>query len=194
MYKLPTYITDNNFDQTQLNEILNTGEVDNNIDNYNNLLLSADKVTEESDVGNYLITVPTRKRKPIPQQVETFYDVQFAELIEESEIAAAAADDELYPNIEEEVYDGIGEEQLLQSQIDELSETLDKEIEDAVRFKEDAAQTFEASRNLIIGQRIASGEGNSHEDFSDTFPFLPLTVEQKLTDSSQGEKFPFMGG
>ena len=194
MYKLPTYITDNDFNQTQLSKALTTGEVDNTIDVYNNLFLSTDEVTQESDLGEYLIAVPTKKRKNIPEQVETFYDVQFSELTDFIAEAEDSAEGDLFPEIEEEVSDGISEEQLLRAQIDELSDALDEEIEKGVRFKENAAESFEASKSIIISQRIASGEGTSHEDFGDTFPFLPKTEQQKLTDTSQVEKFPFMSG
>ena len=194
MYKLPTYITDNDFDQTQLKEVLTSGKVENNIDSYNNLFLSIDEVSQKSKLGDYLIAVPTTKRKTIPQQVETFYDIQFSELTDFIVTDEDSLANDSFPEIEEEVSDGIGEEQLLQAQIDELSNALDEEIEKSVRFKETAAETFEASKSIIVSQRIASGEGNSHEDFSDTFPFLPISEQQKLTDTPQAEKFPFMGG
>lgn len=193
MYEFPDYISKESFNQTELNEAIKTGKFDNTVDSYNNLVIKIDDVTPDSKVGDYLIAVPTEKRKQIPQQIETFYDTTVGEFpdVEQDDIDEVAATE--LASVVDDVEDDINEQKLLQSQIDELSEKLDEEIDKAVRFKEDASQTFSASRDLIISQRISAGEGNSPNDFSDTFPFLPLTEEEKLNDNLPREQFPFMG-
>jgi regulator of replication initiation timing len=193
MFEFPDYISKQGFNQTELTEAIKLGAFDNQRDSYNNLVIKSDEVTQDSKVGDYLIAIPTEKRKQIPQQVETFYDTTIGEFsdIESDELDEVTTTE--LTTIVDEVEESIEEQQLLQSQIDELSEKLDEEIDKAVRFKEDASQTFAASRDLIVSQRIKSGEGDSPNDFSDTFPFLPLTEAEKLNDDLPREQFPFMG-
>ena len=194
MYKLPEYIETQEFNQTELEESLKSGAFNNQRDARKNLIVKLDDPTFESSVGDYLVGIRTEKRKQIPQQIETFYDTTI------SEFPDAQVEDETDPaqstelsELLDEVESDIDEQKLLQSQIDELSEKLDEEIDKSVRFKEDAVQTFQASRDLIISQRIAAGEGQSPSDFSETFPFLPLSSAEKLSDDLPREGFPFMG-
>ena len=195
MYKLPEYISEEAFNQTELESGLQLGKFNNQRDGFNNLIIKFDAVTPDSSVGDYLVGVPTEKRKQIPQQIETFYDTtisEFPDATQDSDTSDITQASEIN-SVVEEVEAGIEEQQLLQSQIDELSEKLDEEIDKSVRFKEDASQTFAASRDLIVSQRIASGEGSSPADFADTFPFLPLNETAKLNDNLPREGFPFMG-
>ena len=174
MYKLPEYITSESFNQTELEAALKSGEFNNQRDGFNNLIIKFDAVTTESSVGDYLVGVSTKKRKQIPQQIETFYDTsisEFPDAEQPGEITLSQTTE--VDSVVDEVESNIEEQQLLQSQIDELSEKLDEQIDKSVRFKEDASQTFAASRDLIVSQRIAQGEGASPADFADTFPFLP---------------------
>jgi len=194
MYKLPEYIEAHEFNQSELDESLKSGKFNNQRDAMNNLIVKFGDPAEGSNVGDYLIGVPTQKRKQIPQQIETFYDTSI------SEFPDAQGDGTEDPtqtsellDVLDEVEENIDEQKLLQSQIDELSEKLDEEIDKSVRFKEDAVQTFNASRDIIITQRIAAGEGNSPSDFSEVFPFLPLTSTEKLSNDLPRESFPFMG-
>tara|TARA_Y100001933_G_scaffold265167_1_gene336279 strand:+ start:1265 stop:1849 length:585 start_codon:yes stop_codon:yes gene_type:complete len=193
MYEFPDYISKESFNQAELDVAIKTGAFENTRDSYNNLVVKIDEVTQDSKVGDYLIAIPTEKRKQIPEQVETFYDTTVGEFsdVEQNEVDEVVATE--LNSVVDDVEDDITEQKLLQSQIDELSEKLDEEIDKAVRFKEEASQTFSASRDLIVSQRISAGEGSSPNDFSDTFPFLPLTESEKLNDNLPREQFPFMG-
>ena len=193
MYQLPEYLTENQFNQEKLMKVLSSGELAKKVDNFNNLIISLDDVTEETDLTEHLLLIPTERRKNIPAQVETYYDMEVSEFTDS--IAVEGEDEEVvtYDEIEEEVESQLQEEQLLQAQIDELSDKLDEEMSRNVRFREEAAQTYEAARSTIVSQRIIAGEGNTPSDFSQTFPFLPLTAEEKQAEYPQIEKFPFMG-
>ena len=85
-------------------------------------------------------------------------------------------------------------EQTLRTQIDELSNRLDEEIGNSVKLKEDASETFTGpAKDIIVSQRIVSpGEGNAPSEFSDVFPFLPKSAEERQNEGV--DPFPFMGG
>lgn len=192
MNEFPSYISDKNFNQTELSNFLSKGEIKNERDQFGNLIIKTEDITTDSSVGDYLIAVPTTKKKLIEEQVETFYntDIGEFEVIEdttsEDEDLIQTEDVTLIDEVEEE----ITEQKLLQAQIQELSERLDEELEKSVKFSEDANETFRASKDIIISQRIAAGEGTSPNDFSDQFPFLPLSQEEQ--EAPRGiESFPF---
>ena len=159
--------------------------------NYN---LSFDQVTNESQLGNYLVSIPIEKTQQRQEQVTTFYNTEFEEF---TTIEGVDKDDDvgsLYADVVDREQDRIEEEQLLQAQIDELSNILDKEMERGVKFKEEASEMYTASKDLIISQRIKNGEGTAKSDFSEKFPFLPLTAEQIENNSDGGvDQFPFLG-
>ena len=138
--------------------------------------------------------IPTEKRKAIPPQLETYVPTvvtDFAGDIASNPDEDVQLLDEL-ENLEEEMDNMITSEQMLQAQIDELSNRLDTEISNSVKVKEDSAETYSAAKDIIVSQRIASGEGNSPQEFSDVFPFLPISAEEKANQVP--DPLPFMGG
>ena len=189
----PSYIADKNFNQSDLNSFIKTGDIENERDSFGNIFIKTENETQESDLGDYYISVPLGKKKLIPEQIDTFYNTQINEFATIKNVDGSddsqlleTEDLTLLADVEAE----IDEQKLLQAQIDELSNKLDEEMEKTVKFTEDANETFRASKDIIISQRIAAGEGISPDDFSDVFPFLPLSEEEKNKPPSI-ESFPF---
>lgn len=193
MYKLPKYISEEEFNKESIQEMLNSGEVGSNVDATGNYNLSFDKVTDESQLGNYLVSIPIEKTQQRQEQVTTFYNTEFEEFTTVEGVDRDEDVGSLYADVVDREQDRIEEEQLLQAQIDELSGILDKEMERSVKFKEDASEMYTASKDLIISQRIKNGEGTAKSDFSAKFPFLPLTAEQLENGGDGGvDQFPFL--
>lgn len=194
MYNLPKYISEENFNKEELENLLKTGNIVNNVDSAGNYNISFDDITEESKIGDYLVGVPVEKTVQKQDQVETFFSVDFEEFTSVEGVDTEDDISDLYSEIEQEQENRIEEEQLLQAQIDELSSILDKEMERNVKFKEEASEMYTATKDLIISQRIQNGEGKSKDDFSPKFPFLPLTQDQVEEGMSLDvDQFPFLG-
>lgn len=194
MRKLPEYLKQEDFNQTELQKLLTAGELDNNIDSFNTISFSIEDTSPDSKLSDYILLIPTEKRKPIPPQVETYVPTQvtdYANDVATNQDEDVEILDEL-GDVNEQMDEMLSSERALQAQIDELSNRLDTEISNSVKLKEDSAETFSAAKDIIVSQRIAAGEGNSPQDFSDTFPFLPITAEEK--NNQPPEPFPFMGG
>ena len=195
MNNLPTYLKESKFDQQKLKKLLTEGELDRSEDNFGVLNFNLNEETSESKLEEHLLLIPMEKLPIIPPQVETYAAtdvIEYADDVEEIEEVLPEDDEEL-SSIEEDLEDAISNEQMLQAQIDELSSTLDEEMSKNVKFREDSAEMYLAARDTIISQRIASGEGNSADDFQDVFPFLPKTSEEKEKSLDRIENFPFLG-
>lgn len=197
MYRLPEYITEYKFNQEKLNEIFQSGAITNTYDTFDNLILSTDSQDGEIDSPEkFLILVETEKSEYDPNAVEEFGDVEFSEFTDTASQVESTKSSPLissvYEDIESDVANQLGQENILQTQIDELSNMLESEADKNVKFQEDAEMNFRAAKGLIIKQRIAAGEGEVETDFSDSFPFLPLTGEQKETGETGVETSPFM--
>jgi hypothetical protein len=135
-----------------------------------------------------------RKKSLKNTQLELFMDTQLSEFADQVATDDNNLDDETLPvvdlseEIDEEIKSQIDQENILQTQLTELSDILDSEIEKSVQFQEKSSENFAAARDLIISQRISLGEGNVPADFSDQFPFLPL----RETEEGGNDTFPFM--
>lgn len=203
---LPEYITKYNFSQDTIQQAFHEKQLPSEVDNFNNLLLSSDINKEEiQDIEKYLLYVPLQKKAYFKDQVENFYDTEFTEFmdVEASHSAAelansATIDQEMLEEINEEISDQLISDEIYQKQIDEMSNALEKEIEKNVKFREDANQNFSSSRDLIVSQRIQLNQGISDSDFSEKFPFFPLSeidndAELQL-ETESADQFPYMGG
>ena len=194
MRKLPEYLKQESFNQTELKKLLTAGDLDNNIDSFNTISFSIEDTTPDSKLSDYILLIPTEKRKAIPPQVETYVPTEVTDYATD---VANKQDEEVeildgLENVEEQMNDMLSSEQALQAQINELSNRLDTEISTSVKQKEDSAETYSAAKDIIVSQRIAAGEGNSPQDFSDVFPFLPTIAEEKAKQLP--DPLPFMGG
>jgi hypothetical protein len=149
----------------------------------------------ETKMGEHFLYVPMEKLNIIEEQVETYTAtevIEYAADVEVIEEVDIETDEELL-SIEDEISEAISNEQLMQTQIDELGMKLDEEMAKNVKFREDSAEMYLAARDTIITQRINAGEGNSTNDFHDVFPFLPKTSVEKEKQAEKIESFPFMG-
>jgi hypothetical protein len=193
----PTYITAYDFNQESYDEFIKTPNDGSQLDEYSNLILSSNSDDLDIvEVDKFLIKVTPRKNMFDQVQVENFFDTRVSEFTDtESDPENTSTDEELVvefaDEIEDELGDQLAQEQILQSQIDELSDTLDTEIERGVKFQENASENFSASKDLIISQRISLGQGTTDTDFSEKFPFLPKS-EDEVEETA--DSFPFMSG
>lgn len=191
---LPKFIQESNYSQTKLQELL-SGEISRNIDSLGTMSFNLNDANSETKMGEHFLYVPMEKLNIIEEQVETYTAtevIEYAADVEVIEEVDIETDEELL-SIEDEISEAISNEQLMQTQIDELGMKLDEEMAKNVKFREDSAEMYLAAKDTIITQRINAGEGNSANDFHDVFPFLPKTSEEKEKQAEKIESFPFMG-
>ena len=191
----PTYLTAYDFNQQSLDEFIRHTEPKSQLDEYNNLVLNSN-IDDSNivEVDRFLVKMQPRKNMFDQVQIENFFDTKVSEFSDvESSAESTMSDSEIVTEfieeVEEEIGDQLAQEQILKLQINELSDTLEVEIEKGVKFKENATQTYSASKDVIVGQRIQLGQGASASDFSDKFPFLPRSEEESELET---DKFPFM--
>ena len=193
--RFPTYLSAYDFNQESLDEFIRHTESKSQLDEYNNLVLNSN-IDDPNivDVDKFLVKMNPRKNMFDQIQIENFFDTQISEFSDVEQLAETTMSDseivtEFIEEVEEEIGDQLAQEQILQLQISELADTLETEIEKGVKFKEDATQTYSASKDVILGQRIQLGQGATASDFSDKFPFLPRSEEESELET---DKFPFM--
>lgn len=191
---VPKYIEKYDFDQEAYDSFVKSSVDGSQLDEYRNLIMSSN-IDEEgiSDVDQFLWKITPKKNTFSQVQVENFFDTNISEFQDiETNDTANPTDmeiSEFADEIDAELGEQLATEKILQTQLEELSNTLDVEIEKGVKFKEDATETFQAARDLIVSQRISAGEGQTDADFSNKFPFLPLSESE---EEVSGDKFPFM--
>lgn len=190
---IPSYIKQYDFNEKSYQSFVDTPISSNQLDEFNNLILSSN-IDEENieSVEKFLMKVEPRKNTFNSTQVENFFDTTITEFQDSAQASDNALENLLISEFADEVDEEVGEqlanEKILQTQVDEISDTLDKEIQKSVKLKEDASETYQAAKDLIISQRISVGEGKTESDFSNKFPFLPLSESEEDT----GDSFPFM--
>ena len=191
---VPKYIEKYDFDQEAYDSFVKSSVDGSQLDEYRNLIMSSN-IDEEGirDVDQFLWKITPKKNTFSQVQVENFFDTNISEFQDiETNDTANSTDveiSEFADEIDSELGEQLATEKILQTQLEELSNTLDVEIEKGVKFKEDATETFQAARDLIVSQRISAGEGQTDADFSNKFPFLPLSESE---EEVSGDKFPFM--
>jgi hypothetical protein len=192
---IPEFLEKYDFDVESYENFISNYESKDSLDKYGNLILSANIEEEKiKDVDKFVMKVFVRKKSLKNTQLELFMDTQLSEFADQVATDDNNLDDETLPvvdlseEIDEEIKSQIDQENILQTQLTELSDILDSEIEKSVQFQEKSSENFAAARDLIISQRISLGEGNVPADFSDQFPFLPL----RETEEGGNDTFPFM--
>jgi len=190
--KLPEFLEKYDFDQESYDAFLKKQTQSPNIDDFGNLILNSNiEDGRIKSVDKYVMKVPANKKALNDTQVELFMDTKISEF---GEVADVESEEEgnmiadFTNEIDEEIKSQLDQENILQTQLGEMSEILDTEIERGVQFQEKSSENFTAARDLIISQRISLGEGTVPSDFNDEFPFLPLTENQER----KNDKFPFI--
>ena len=193
-YVFPGYITKYNFNQEKLDEIFKSRAIENEIDQFNNLILSTEFSDTETidDPEKFLILVETKRMNYDLAAVENFTDTEFTEFESDTATFTDSISTPSYDEIDSDMANQLAQENILQAQIDELSNMVELEANKTVKFQEDAEMNFRAAKGVIVKQRIAAGEGKEEIDFSDAFPFLPLTEEQKLAGETGVENSSVM--
>lgn len=188
----PEFLEKYDFNKKSYSDFLSNNSPENQMDEFGNLVLRAN--IDESDIKDtdkYLIKVKSKKHMIDNSQVELFMDTELSEFKDQAEQPMEQADElisDFSDEVDGEIRTQLENENVLQVQLDEMSDILDKEIEKGVRFQEKSSENFTAAKDVIISQRISLGEGKTESDFSDKFPFLPLNETQEET----GDAFPFM--
>jgi hypothetical protein len=192
--KLPNYVTQLGFEQTHINQFLSTGKLSNEFDSYGNLIMKSviDEIGVSPELGHHLIAIETNKRVYNPAKLKNFIDTEFSEFTDATTLQSSDTEPQHSETIETDVVNQITRENVLQTQLDELSDILDQEKNRGIKEQEDAETNFKASKSVIVQLRIAAGEGNTEADFSDAFPFAPLTPAQLAANQTGIETSPFM--
>lgn len=110
----------------------------------------------------HFLSIPTINYKYDSDKITKFYSAEFSEFIptrsEEIEMVETSNQDEINQLSEEN--------QQLKQQLIVLTEKSDANITDAERM---------AIKDVIIELRIKLGQGLTETDFSENFPYLPIT-------------------
>lgn len=190
---IPEFISKYDFNKSAYDDFLKTKNTRDNLDDYGNIILSAN--IEESnitDVGKFLLKVKASKKLLNDNQVELFMNTELSEYKDQTSQEIDKNEDlisDFTNEIDEEIQSQLDQENILQTQITELSEILDTEIAKNVKFQEKSSENFNAAKDLIIAQRISLGEGKTPSDFSSEFPFLPLSENEEDVNN---DGFPFI--
>ena len=188
----PEFLEKYDFNLESYAEFLSNNNPESQMDEFGNLVLRAnldDPNIQETD--KYIIKVRSKKHMIDNAQVELFMDTELSEFKDQAEDVSTNSDDNISDfgeEVDTEIRTQLENENVLQVQLDEMSDILDTEIEKGVQFQEKSSENFSAAKDVIISQRISLGEGSTADDFSDKFPFLPLNETQEDT----GDAFPFM--
>jgi hypothetical protein len=174
----PEFLDKYDFNLESYANFISNGEPKSQLDEYGNLILNSN-IEEPNliDSDKFIIKVTAKQYKLDQQQVELFMNTELSELVSDFGV-----------DIDTEIRSQLQQETILRTQIDEMSDILDTEIAENVQFQEKSSENFSAAKDLIISQRISLGEGNTSDDFSDKFPFLPLNETQETS----ADVFPFM--
>jgi hypothetical protein len=189
----PEFLDKYDFNLESYANFISNGEPKSQLDEYGNLILNSN-IEEPNliDSDKFIIKVTAKQYKLDQQQVELFMNTELSEFQGQSETINTEQDNELVSDfgvdIDTEIRSQLQQETILRTQIDEMSDILDTEIAENVQFQEKSSENFSAAKDLIISQRISLGEGNTSDDFSDKFPFLPLNETQETS----ADVFPFM--
>jgi hypothetical protein len=175
---LPYYITRFDFDQTELNNLMAGGEVEETVDSTGNQLIKATTNT----VNNCLINIKQTKVELSSDKIEQHYNTEFSEFI----VDAPTKDN---PNIS--ISDDITKisddhhqrESVLETQLDELGKILDNESQRNIKVQELGETNYKATKDLIIDMRIKNGEGTQPSDFMTSFPFAARADVNEPDDS-----------
>ena len=151
---MPEYLKEEDFNQTELQKLLNSGELENDIDSFNTISFSTETTNQDSKLEKLYNAYSDRKTKgDSTHNLKLMYPTvvtDFAGDIASNPDEDVQLLDEL-ENLEEEMDNMITSEQMLQAQIDELSNRLDTEISNTVKEKETAAENiFSSQRHYRI--------------------------------------------
>lgn len=184
--KYPVYITRYEIDQSELSEFVEGVEHKENIDSTGNQIIKTDSDTIE----NCFISIRQVKTEFSKDKIEQNYETNFTEFSD----LVKSEDKSENLSIEDDITDinnaHQNQENILNNQLEELTKILEIETQKNIKFKEDSQQNYLATKNLIIDMRIKNGEGNKPEDFSDAFPFSPLSQEN--TSTTDYNPIPFL--
>ena len=190
----PEFLEKYDFNLESYEEFISKPPTSEHMDDFGNLVLSAN--IDETNIKNlekFIMKVPAKKKLIKHEQIELFMDTEVSEFADQTidETTTKTNEQDIIDfgdEVEEEVRSQLQNESLLQTQLDELSGILDKEVESGVQFQEKSSENFAAAKDLIISQRISLGEGTTPSDFSDSFPFLPIDRDSE----PQPDRFPFL--
>ena len=189
-YKLPSYISDYNFKSSELRKIIEEGLVDSNVDDYGNMILKPELPSnKEHGVANQLVILERYITETSSDLIEQYYDTEFSEFTDVVDIDDDSNKFDNVSEIEEEVTDQLQREQILNTQVDELVNALEKETQRNIKFQEDAEQNYKATKDLLIQLRIKNGEGKDPSDFNDAFPFLPKDINDSENIISENSPY-----
>jgi len=180
---IPNYIKVYDLDQSDLLDVLAGGDINENIDSTGNHIIDASK----DDISNSLIKITQSRMEFDDGKIEQNYNTMFTEFT--NNIPSTGLDLLIEDDIQSVSDNQLQREAVLETQIDELSKILEQESHQNTKVKEDAEQTYNAMRALIIEQRIKNNEGSSESDFTGAFPFL--AKESSSTPNTAYDPAPF---
>lgn len=165
---IPDYIKAHDLDQSDLSDVMSGGDINENIDATGNHIIDVSK----TDISNSLIKITQTITEFSKDKIDQNYDTEFTEF---TNVSSTEKSDLMIEDDIKTISDNqLQREAVLETQIDELSKILELESHQNTKVKEEAEQTYNAMRGVIIEQRIKNNEGKTDADFQSAFPFLPI--------------------
>ena len=180
---IPDYIKLYDIDQSDLADVLAGGDINENIDATGNYIIDSSK----SDISNSLIKLTQTISEFSKDKIDQNYSTEFTEFtnVQSVENSDLIVEDDIKTISDNQLQ----RESVLETQIDELSKIMELESQQSTKVKEEAEQTYNAMRGVIIEQRIKNNEGKTEADFQDAFPFLPIGADTPSDTSYDSSPF-----
>lgn len=144
----------------EVDKFKNLGEFENNLDSFGNFQLVFSVAQSTEGKTNYvkvpIKTISYNNDKILETNSVEFFELQTTQVEEKRNIN----------DILNQYNSLLEENRILNQTVNELVEKYEND---------DSKQVIAALKDTIIGLRIELGQGSVPSDFSDNFPFLPLT-------------------
>jgi len=151
----------------QINDFLNNGILVPQIDDGGNIYLNG----SSSNFNQNYIPIPLQTSVYNTSSIETYYPIQFTEFIS-IPLTSSLSIQDLNTQI---------------SQLNAITSSLETQLNDIMTSQTTGSTSadLQANRQVIINLRIALGQGYVSSDFSNIFPYSPLSSSLSTTKMTQ---------
>ena len=142
---------------SQINAFVQTGSYTYQIDDGGNLFLNQNS----SEFNQHYIAIPIVNTSYNTKTINQFYPIAFTEFISTNIIQSTASISDLQSQLADALT---------------INQTLSQTLESTIALQESNSNSADmiANRQVIVGLRISLKQGVSPNDFSNTFPYLPV--------------------
>jgi hypothetical protein len=204
MANVPEFLTKLNYSNDALGDMVENGSVDSEFNQFNVVKLESDLETNDivENVNTSLISVPLYSIPYDKDRIQSAFDLTFTDFGEDTGVSAtsavfgslsslttASSDGDVVEAVQNEIANLTNTSASQANEISTLLDLLDQLEGENLTFVQEAGENYNRMRELITGLRIQLGEGNTTSDFSNVFPFLPLSNTEVTVEPP--DPFPF---